>query len=432
MRCGHAPGETGTLHVPLFSFYENTHVVLIVKVTCKCVDILNLYQINSALHLPASTQKGVYKSLCRAKASELYIKMRFQYTIDETADEPVMLINKHIGHDDADGAGIIGDQFQAELLKLDTMGKKRIQVWINSPGGAVMDGMNIRSAISRSKTPVDTYCVGVAASEAANIFQAGRKRVMADYAFMMIHNPYYSKAEEANTEALRSFRDSIATVLCARSGKNMEEVCRMMEQHTWLSASECFLHGFCDEIEISHEQGKPTVFPKTNIKSAWTEYDKALNQVLNKVKPNNMLKVANKLMLPKDTNEDSILRAITAIENRAEAAEAELANTKTELSKAKEDLGTARANVNELKEKQAIAEVSVFAQAGRIKNDAAAIRQWVCKWIADPEGVKALLESLPLNRAAIRLDGEENERPASVYSAAGIMINIANKNNQLK
>lgn len=358
--------------------------------------------------------------------------MRFQYTIDETADEPVMLINKHIGHDDADGAGIMGDQFQAELLKLDAMGKKRIQVWINSPGGAVMDGMNIRSAILRSKTPVDTYCVGVAASEAANIFQAGRKRVMADYAFMMIHNPYLPNAEDADTEALKSFRDSIATSLCARSGKSMEEVHSMMEQQTWLSASECFLHGFCDEIEISHEAGKPTVFSKTNVKSAWTEYNKVLHQVLNKVKPYNMLRVANKLMLPKDANEDSILRAITAIENRAENAEAELANTKTELSKAKEELSTAQAKVNELKQQQAISEVTVFAKMGRIKNDAVTIKQWTGKWIADPEGIKAMLESLPLNKAAIRLDGEENEKPASLYGAAGIMMNIANKNNQLK
>lgn len=358
--------------------------------------------------------------------------MQFKYTIDELVDEPIMLINKHIGPDEAEGAGIIGEQFQAELLTLDNMGKKRIQVWINSPGGAVMDGMSIRSAILKSKTPVDTYCVGVAASEAANIFQAGRKRVMADYAFMMIHNPYSPKGNTQDNEALKSFRDSIAITLCSRSGKSMEEVCGMMEQQTWLSATECFLHGFCDEIEVCHEHGQPTVFADTNVKSAWTEYNKVLNKVLNKVNPDNMLRLANKLMLAPDAGEDSILKAVAAIENRAEAAETELAHTKNELTNAKEELSRAQARVNELKEKEAFNEVAGYARSGRIKNDMQSIAQWAGKWMADPEGVKAMLEALPLNKTAVRLDGEENEKPASIYGAAGIMINIANKNKQLK
>ena len=89
------------------------------------------------------------------------------YTVDTSADEPIMLINSHIGFDPEDGMGVDGAQFQRELLELDSMGKKRIQVWINSPGGNVMDGYNIFSAICDSKTPVDTYAKGVVASIAS-------------------------------------------------------------------------------------------------------------------------------------------------------------------------------------------------------------------------------------------------------------------------
>jgi ATP-dependent protease ClpP protease subunit len=56
----------------------------------------------------------------------------------------------------------MGDLFQAELLALDQMEKKRIQVWINSPGGSVMDGYNMYNAMLKTKTKVDTYCVGIA------------------------------------------------------------------------------------------------------------------------------------------------------------------------------------------------------------------------------------------------------------------------------
>ena len=58
-----------------------------------------------------------------------------------------MLINTHIGFDETDGMGVDGAQFQRELLYLDSLGKKRIQVWINSIGGSVMEGYNIELAI---------------------------------------------------------------------------------------------------------------------------------------------------------------------------------------------------------------------------------------------------------------------------------------------
>jgi len=104
------------------------------------------------------------------------------YCIDQNSDEPIMLINTHIGFDEADGMGIDGALFQKELLFLDTLGKKRIQVWINCVGGIVMDGYNIGSAILKTKTPVDTYNVGIAASIAGVLFMCGRNRVMMDYA----------------------------------------------------------------------------------------------------------------------------------------------------------------------------------------------------------------------------------------------------------
>ena len=87
-----------------------------------------------------------------------------------------MLINKHIGYDQEEGPGIDGAIFQQELLQLDNLGKKRIQVWINSPGGLVSDGYSIYTSILKSKTPVDTYAFGSVASIAAVIFQAGRRR----------------------------------------------------------------------------------------------------------------------------------------------------------------------------------------------------------------------------------------------------------------
>ena len=47
------------------------------------------------------------------------------YCVDPSADEPILLINKHIGFDEKDGMGIDGALFQQELLMLDALGKKK-------------------------------------------------------------------------------------------------------------------------------------------------------------------------------------------------------------------------------------------------------------------------------------------------------------------
>ena len=114
----------------------------------------------------------------------------FQYVVNPDSDEPIMLIDKHIGFDEKDGQGIDGAIFCRELIELDSLNKKSIKVWINSEGGIVMDGYNIYNAILKTKTKVDTVCVGIAASISAVIFQAGRNRIMNEYALLMYHNPY--------------------------------------------------------------------------------------------------------------------------------------------------------------------------------------------------------------------------------------------------
>ena len=46
--------------------------------------------------------------------------MNLIYTIDASVEEPIMLLNKHVGYDATDGMGIDGSIFQSELLYLET------------------------------------------------------------------------------------------------------------------------------------------------------------------------------------------------------------------------------------------------------------------------------------------------------------------------
>lgn len=334
----------------------------------------------------------------------------WQYVVDAESDEPIMLINTHIGYDEDEGQGVDGAAFQRELLQLDTMGKKRIQVWINSPGGIVMDGYNIYNAILKSTTKVDTYNVGIAASIAAVIFQAGRKRVMADYSLLMYHNPYGGDSAE-----LKKMRESIAEMIASRTGKDKEAILKIMDRTTWLSAAESLQLGFCDEIDYSKDNN----VKHGNAKAMWQQGRQLANSFL---KPNikKMTKVANKLGLNPEANEESIIAAITEVENKFtkvsndfKKLENDYAEAKAKLAEMEDKLAEAKKKAEEEEKAKMEAEadkkkseaknmVEGFVKSGKIKNESA--EKWIAQAVADFAGVKDLLESLPTNGKAVKIE----------------------------
>lgn len=377
------------------------------------------------------------------------------YTVDINSDEPIMLLNKHIGFDSEDGMGIDGSLFQQELLQLDSMGKKRIVVWINSPGGNVMDGYNIFSAISKTKTPVDTYNCGVAASIAGVIFMAGRKRTMADYASLMIHPPSGS----SDKKAMESFRASLITALSANANVSEDEVGYLMDRTTWLNAAECFAKGFCNEIEATSEQNKKRMKQASDVKAmfAISNSIKGFTTITNKSIV--MTKVTMKLGLNDAATEDNVVSAIKEIEDKAYNAEVakiaaenkvkEIENaTKAEkedlakkLKEAEDAKAAVSANYDKLKaeydamvtdklaaekatlEVKAKNMVEGYAKAGRIKNEASVILKWTNKAVENYEETEELIKDLPLSKEAPKLEIanqlKEGELPTSTI---GLMV----------
>jgi ATP-dependent protease ClpP protease subunit len=330
------------------------------------------------------------------------------YCIDETIDEPIMLINTHIGFDETDGMGIDGALFQKELLYLDTLGKKRIQVWINSVGGVVMDGYNIASAILKTKTPVDTYNVGVSASIAGVIFMCGRNRVAMDYSLLMIHKP----SGGSDKKVLAVMQESLVKMLCTKSNLSIEQVNKLMDATSWLNADDCYKMGFVTEIEDSGAKNKKRM-TTTNYVELFTEANKITNKILNP-KNKSMLKVTNKLGLSDDATEEQILDSIAQIENKAVEDKEELNKV---ISEKEEALAIANKELEELKaqaetekeaviEKEAVAMVENFAKLGRIKNDEANIAKWVNLAKNDLDGTKSIIEDLPLNVTANTIEVE--------------------------
>ena len=79
----------------------------------------------------------------------------------------------------------------AQLLYLDSVGHEPIELYINSPGGVVTDGLAIVDTMNLIKSPVHTISMGMAASMGAFILSQGEKgqRHSTPSATIMIHQP---------------------------------------------------------------------------------------------------------------------------------------------------------------------------------------------------------------------------------------------------
>jgi len=343
------------------------------------------------------------------------------YCKNPESDEPIMLLNREIGQD----YGMIDAAlFQEELMELDNMGKKRIQVWINSPGGLVLDSYNIYNAILKSKTPVDTYNVGIAASMAGAIFMAGRKRYMADYARLMMH----PVANSNDSKTYATLMDSISTMLCSKSKCSEEDVRYMMSNTTWLTASEAFEKGFCTDIENTSTSNSK--YAKHDASALW---EVANSLIITNTKTFQMKKVANLLNLNEDANEASIESAVNKlieannkVVSEKQALEASLLEAQNNVAAIQAQLDQANATASEavemIAENNAVALVEQFKP--RIGTDAKIVESWVNHAKKDMAGTKAMLEALPVNAVSKKI--ETGVAQAS-GSAQEVMIEIQNR-----
>jgi ATP-dependent protease ClpP protease subunit len=383
--------------------------------------------------------------------------MPFLYTVNAESDEPIMLINRHIGFDDEDGEGIRGDLFQQELLTLDGMGKKRIQVWINSVGGNVMEGYAIYNAILKSKTKVDTYCCGMAASICAVIFQAGRNRIMADYGVQMYHNPSGSD----NMKLIDAMKGSLVKMISGRSGMNEDDTSRMMNRTTYISAEEALALGLCDTIEKSIDLNKKRLSGAlTSVSDYWKEANKIVNKLLTS-NSTKMLKVTNKLGLTAEANEDSILAAVDAVMNRATKAESdlsalqnsskesldklanELKNAQDKAKKLQEDYDKMKNDLdaankekieveNKAKQEKAKGLIDAAVKAGKIKNEAKIIAEWTEDAVADFDKIKNRLDSVSVNKTAAKFEVVNREPKENIEMKGGVALAMSQISNRLK
>lgn len=128
-----------------------------------------------------------------------------------------------------------------------------LNVYINSYGGEVAEGLAIYNTLKRHEAKVKTYCDGFACSIASVIFMAGDERIVYETSLLMIHNAWTNAAGNAND--FRKQANDLDTITQASINAYMakvniaeEELKELLDNETWLSSDNAFEMGFATAV----------------------------------------------------------------------------------------------------------------------------------------------------------------------------------------
>lgn len=133
-----------------------------------------------------------------------------------------------------------------------------IVIRVNSPGGSVLDGFALLDTILRLKRKghsITTHGIGMIASMATVIMQAGDERVLDKNSWFMIHE--VSAGARGKTSEMRDelkfiekLEDRLLDILAERSTLTKRQIkSRWTKTDDWMSADEALKFGFVDKIE---------------------------------------------------------------------------------------------------------------------------------------------------------------------------------------
>lgn len=145
----------------------------------------------------------------------------------------------------------------AQLLYLEAQDPdKDIQLYINSPGGSVTDGMAIYDTMQYVKCDVSTICVGMAASMGAFLLSSGAKgkRIALPNSEIMIHQPLMGGLQGQATDIkihadhIVRTKERLNRMLSEYTGQPLEKVCQDTERDNFMTAQQAAEYGLIDAV----------------------------------------------------------------------------------------------------------------------------------------------------------------------------------------
>jgi ATP-dependent Clp protease protease subunit len=144
---------------------------------------------------------------------------------------------------------------QLLFLEADAPGKD-VQLYINSPGGDVSAGLAIYDTMQHLSSPVNTICMGMAASMGCFLLATGRKgkRSALPHARIMMHQPSGGTARgtasdiEIAAREILYMRAKMFELLGKHTGQPLERIEREFDRDHYMSAEEARRYGIIDRV----------------------------------------------------------------------------------------------------------------------------------------------------------------------------------------
>ena len=207
---------------------------------------------------------------------------------------------------------------------------------INSNGGDVFQAIAIYNSIKVHFKNVIVRVDGLVASAASVVAMAGNKIIMPENSMMMIHNPFSfilggdSNELRAEAEVLDKIRDNFVNIYSGKTKQPVEKLIELLDNETWMTATEAKELGFCDEVEKVVDIAATTNKNGLNFNNGFgfAHIDALLREKLpeNIVKINITEKIENKIEEDKTEME---IKNIAELEQNFPDLVAEIRNTAT-------------------------------------------------------------------------------------------------------
>ncbi len=161
-------------------------------------------------------------------------------------------------------SGVVNDEscntVIAQLLYLSSIDNRDINIYINSPGGSVVDGLGVIDTINFIPCDVSTTCIGMAASMGAVLLSCGvkGKRFVLPHSRVMVHQVSSgmqgtSKDLEIELEQTLRCKKDIYEILAKNTDKSFEQIEKDCDRNFWLIGEEAVNYGIADKLLVKSE-----------------------------------------------------------------------------------------------------------------------------------------------------------------------------------
>jgi len=143
-----------------------------------------------------------------------------------------------------------------ELYQMEKAKVEQVFITLNSLGGEVHESLAVYDVLKAVKVPTTMLALGMVASGAVILLQAGDVRLATPNASFMLHElwamgnvPRGVSQMEDEAKRMKKLQDRLLDILCERTGKGKKEfLLAIKKQENWMTAQEALEWNLIDKV----------------------------------------------------------------------------------------------------------------------------------------------------------------------------------------